>query len=146
MTRINKTPTKNQNDEGDRPLNSIISVLIGGGILAFIEFLITRHDKKRDKGKEVLDAIKTLDRKVSRLEGTLDERDAVLARTHILRFRDELYNNQKHTSEYFEQTLDDIKTYEQYCNTHLKFANGRTVAAAEFIQDEYKRLFKEHKL
>ena len=127
-------------------MGQIISILIGGGILAFIEFLIRRHDKKHDKSEEVLKAIRAVDKKVDRLEEVMDERDAVLARTHILRFRDELYNNQKHTAEYFEQTLDDIKTYDYYCETHPKFANGRTVAAAKFIREEYQRLFKERKL
>lgn len=127
-------------------ITNIISVLIGGGIITFMEFLIKRHDQKHDKTEEILEAIEKVDKRVGNLEETMDERDAVLARTHILRFRDELYNDQKHTSEYFEQTLDDIATYDRFCESHPKFQNGRTVAAAQFIKDEYQRLFKEHKL
>ena len=127
-------------------IDNLVSILIGGGLLAFIQFLIQRHDKKHDRIDEVLKAVQDVNRKVDRLEEKVDERDAVLARTHILRFRDELYNDQKHTSEYFEQTLDDISTYNMYCKEHPGFQNGRTVAAAEFIREEYKRLFKEHKL
>lgn len=127
-------------------LTTIISVLIGGGILGFVQFLITRKDSKQDKESAILSEIKTLSGRVERIENSLDERDAVLARTHILRFQDELYNNVKHSKEYFEQTLDDIQTYNQFCNDNPKFANGRTKAAAKFIQDEYDRLFKEHKL
>ena len=127
-------------------LTTIISVLIGGGILGFVQFLITRKDSKQDKESAILSEIKTLSGRVERIENSLDERDAVLARTHILRFQDELYNNVKHSKEYFEQTLDDIQTYNQFCNDSPKFANGRTKAAAKFIQDEYDRLFKEHKL
>ena len=127
-------------------LTTIISVLIGGGILGFVQFLITRKDSKQDKESAILSEIKTLSGRVERIENSLDERDAVLARTHILRFQDELYNDVKHSKEYFEQTLDDIQTYNQFCNDNPKFANGRTKAAAKFIQDEYDRLFKEHKL
>lgn len=127
-------------------LTTIISVMIGGGILGFVQFLITRKDSKQDKESAILSEIKTLSGRVERIENSLDERDAVLARTHILRFQDELYNNVKHSKEYFEQTLDDIQTYNQFCNDNPKFANGRTKAAAKFIQDEYDRLFKEHKL
>ena len=127
-------------------LTTIISVLIGGGILGFVQFLITRKDSKQDKESAILSEIKTLSGRVERIENSLDERDAVLARTHILRFQDELYNNVKHSKEYFEQTLDDIQTYNQFCNDNPKFANGRTKAAAKFIQDEYDRLFKAHKL
>ncbi len=127
-------------------IETVGAVLLGGGLFAFVEFLITRHDKKNDKQEEILESIQQISEKVSKLEETMEERDAVLARTHILRFRDELYNDQKHTSEYFEQQLDDIATYERFCEAHPKFANGRTVAAAEYIREEYKRLFKEHKL
>ena len=127
-------------------ITTIISVLIGGGILGFVQFLISRHDNKEDKEDSILSAIKDLSGRVERIENSLDERDAVLARTHILRFKDELYNGIHHSAEYFEQTLDDIQTYDQFCKDHPKFANGRTKAAAEYIREEYDRLFKEHKL
>ena len=124
----------------------IISILVGGGILAFMQFLITRYDQKHDRLKGILDRLGDLDKKVGQIEASLDERDAVLARTHILRFRDELYNNINHSQEYFEQTLDDIETYNQFCADHPKFANGRTKAASDYIRSEYDRLFKAHKL
>lgn len=127
-------------------IETLGTVLLGGGMFAFVEFLINRHDRKHDKQEEILESIEKISDKVSKLEETMEERDAVLARTHILRFSDELYNNQKHTMEYFLQTIDDCKTYEEFCETHPKFANGRTVAAAEYIREEYNRLFKEHKL
>ncbi len=129
------------------------SALIGGGLLVFIQFLITRHDQRHDKSKEILEAIQDVRKEVGDIRKDVDavreeasKRDAVLSRTHILRFRDELYNGQKHTSEYFEQTLDDIEVYERYCEGHPEFTNGRTKEAGKFIRDEYQRLFKEHKL
>jgi hypothetical protein len=125
---------------------TFFSVLLGGGSLTFVQFLINRHDQKHDKNKGILDRLEELSKKVDRVESSLDERDAVLARTHILRFRDELYNDIRHSQEYFEQTLDDIQTYDLFCSEHPKFANGRTKAAAKYIQDEYDRLFKAHKL
>jgi len=124
----------------------IVSILIGGGLLAFIQFLISRHDEKHDKTKEILEAIKDVKKDVDAVKADAQKQNAVLSRTHILRFRDELYNDMKHTSEYFEQTLDDIEVYEKYCEKNPDFANGRTKAAAKFIRDEYERLFKEHKL
>ena len=127
-------------------MDIFFSLLAGGGILTFVQFLISRYDQKHDKNAEVLTEIKNLSNRVEQIEQSLDERDAVLARTHILRFRDELYNNIKHSKEYFEQTLDDIQTYDMFCSQHPKFANGRTRAAADYIRSEYDRLFKEHKL
>lgn len=127
-------------------LITFFSVLLGGGILTFVQFLISRHDKKHDTTVGILERIDALSAKVDKVEASLDERDAVLARTHILRFRDELYNNIDHSQEYFEQTLDDIQTYDLFCSDHPKFANGRTKAASDYIRSEYDRLFKEHKL
>lgn len=127
-------------------ITSFVSILIGGGILGFVQFLISRHDAKHDKNKEICDHLEALDKKVDRIEASLDERDAVLARTHILRFADELYNGIHHSSEYFLQTLDDAATYEKYCEKNESFRNGRTTASVEYIQSEYERLLKEHKL
>lgn len=125
---------------------TVLGFVLGGGFLTFVQFMISRHDNKMDKEDSILDAIKALSDRVERIENSLDERDAVLARTHILRFQDELYNDVKHSKEYFEQTLDDIQTYDRFCADNPKFANGRTKAAAKYIQDEYDRLFKAHKL
>lgn len=125
---------------------TIFTALIGGGVVGLVQFLIQRNDARHDRNSEVLAAISRLDAKVNGLEETISEREAVLARTHILRFMDELYNGQHHTSEYFEQTLDDINTYHRFCEKHETFGNGRTEAAAEYIKKEYERLFSEHKL
>lgn len=127
-------------------ITTLLSLLAGGGILTFVQFLISRHDQKAGKKDDVLSAINTLSDRVEKIEKSLDERDAVLARTHILRFSDELYNGVKHSQEYFQQQLDDIETYNQFCERTPRFANGRTKAAAKYIQDEYDRLFKAHKL
>lgn len=126
--------------------NTIIGFLVGGSFLTFVQYMINRHDRKKDKNNAVLSAISTLSERVEKIENSLDERDAVLARTHILRFSDELYNGVKHSQEYFQQQLDDIETYNQFCAGHPKFANGRTKAAAKYIESEYDRLFKAHKL
>lgn len=127
---------------------TILGFILGGGFLTFIQYLITRHDQKHDQSNAILERLNALDTKVGKIEASLDERDAILARTHILRFKDELYNNgaESHSLEYYEQTLDDIQTYDQFCNEHPKFANGRTKAAAKYIRDEYDRLTQEHKL
>lgn len=84
--------------------------------------------------------------KVDRVENIIEEREAVLARTHILRFNDELLNNIHHTNEYFLQTLDDIKTYDKFCEKNPQFSNGRTVQAAENIKRIYEQLFDQHKI
>lgn len=124
----------------------ILTFVGGGSFLAFLQFLITRHDNKKGKNKEILDAIGRLSDEVIEVKEDANRREAVLARTHILRFRDELYNDIKHSQEYFEQTLDDMAVYDRYCEKNPEFQNGRTVEASLYIREEYRRLFKEHKL
>lgn len=125
---------------------TVIGFILGGSFLTFLQFLINRHDNKQDKSDAVLSAIKDLDGRVERIEKSLDERDAVLARTHILRFSDDIYNGINHSKEYYDQTLDDLKTYTKYCESNPGFANGRTEKAGEYIQKEYDRLIEAHKL
>ena len=126
--------------------SNILNIVIAGGLFAFIEFLIKRHDSKNDVTKDILKAVADTNTRLSVLENTVREDKAVQARTRILRFNDELYNGLHHSREYFEQLLDDIEAYDKYCSVHPEFANGRTKAAAKFIGQEYERLFKEHKL
>ncbi len=86
-----------------------------------------------------------ISQKVGKLEDTMNERDAILARTHILRFNDELYNGIKHSKEYFDQQLEDCDRYEQYCDSHPDFKNSRTVMATQNIKETYDKLMREHK-
>lgn len=124
----------------------LINILLGGGILAFIQWAVDKLSLWHTKNDKTVKAIDGLTDKVSALKETMDERDAVLARTHILRFNDELLNNVEHSNEYFMQTIDDIKTYEDYCDNHPNFSNGRTIQAANNIKRTYERLFDSHKL
>ena len=127
-------------------LTTIAGGTMGGALVGLIQFLIQRHDEKDGKYADILSAISKLSTEVRDIRHDQRERDAVLARTHILRFNDELYNNVHHTREYFDQTLDDIKTYEKFCEDNPEFANGRTEQASKYIRDEYERLYKERKL
>ena len=122
------------------------SALIGGGLLAFVQFLISRHDKKHDRFTEMMEMMADIKKEVSEIKQDASKSEAVRSRTSILRFQDELYNDIKHSKEYFDQVLDDIETYEKYCHDHPEFQNGRTKAAAKYIREERDRLFKEHKL
>lgn len=127
-------------------LTTIAGGTMGGALVGLIQFLIQRKDEKDGKYADILNAISKLTEEVQDIRHDQRERDAVLARTHILRFNDELYNNIHHTREYFDQTIDDIKTYEKFCEENPEFVNGRTEQAARFIRDAYERLYKERKL
>lgn len=121
----------------------IITIILGflgsSAVLTFAQFLLTRHDTKKNLTKEIMNRIDSLENKI-------DEGNAILARTHILRFSDELRNNITHSNEYFKQQIMDCDTYDKYCEAHPEFKNGLTEISSQYIKDTYKRLLEEQKI
>ena len=83
--------------------------------------------------------------KVDQSEARQDERDARTARTHILRFGDEVRIGTRHSKESFDEVLADITAYEAYCSRHPEFPNNRTRAAEAFIEETYDKCLRENK-
>ena len=122
-------------------LKYVITLLTCGALYGFIQFLITRHDNRKNNLKNIEAKIDAVSKEVTLVRDEQSEFKATLARTHILRFHDELKNGISHSDEYFRQQILDIDTYNRYCETHPKFANGVTVMASEHIIDEYRKTF-----
>jgi len=120
-----------------------LAIAGSGALLGFVQFILTRIFVKQDRNDEVIKKIGEVKTKLDELSDRVDENAAVLARTHILRFSDELQNGIKHSSDYFRQQMDDIGTYERYCSTHPDFANGYTQAAARYISNTYDKLLEK---
>ena len=143
-------------------VTAFIGVLIGGGILTFVEFMIKRHDDKKSRKSGVLKAISDLDKKVderfdtlnakiSEVDEKVDERSAVSARVRILRFADEMMEGRKHSRDSYEQCLEDIDYYELYCfgdgeehKGHPNFKNNKTVSTVEYIKNNYAERLEKH--
>lgn len=124
-------------EKGDIVL--LIAAFIGSnavfGFLQFIiQFLVTRADMKQNFGKGLED-----------LNAKVDRNQAILARTHILRFADDLRNGVHHSEEYFRQQMLDCDTYDAYCRDHPDFSNGLTVIASKYIKDEFIKHYTEGK-
>ena len=114
----------------------VMAVFASSGFWVFVQYLINRHDGT----KKELQAISA---QVARLSEKVDSNAAVLARTHILRFDDELLNGVVHSQEYFRQQMDDIDTYEDFCKAHPDFRNSYTTIASEHIRNTYKKLLEK---
>ena len=134
---------------------TLIGVLLGGGVLAFVQFLIQRNDSKHDKMEEVNKSIRALsenakerfdvlDRKIDTVNAKGDERFAVSSRVRILRFEDELQEKRKHSKDSWDQAMSDIDYYENYCQAHPKFKNNQTVATVEHIKNGYMERLEKH--
>lgn len=117
----------------------IVSLLSATAVWDFVKFLINRKDDTKAQIVEVKKSINKLDERIN-------ENQAILARTHILRFDDELLNDVKHSKEYFSQTLQDIDVYEAFCMNHPNFKNSFATAAINHIRKTYDELLDKHKL
>ena len=120
--------------------NTLIGVLIGGGLIGFIEFLIRRNDEKKNKSNEILAALKSISDKIVGIESRLDKDNADEARRNILSFDDELRRSMDHSEESFNQVLSDIKFYRNYCRTHADYENDRATSATAHILETYQKV------
>lgn len=116
---------------------TIITAIIGSNALfAFLTYLIQRRDSQKN-------GIDRIAKQIEKLEQKVDENSAVLARTHILRFSDELQNGVTHSQEYFRQQMDDCDTYDDFCTAHPEFKNSYTILAEQHIKETYKHLLEK---
>lgn len=114
----------------------VIAVIGSNGIWAFLQFILTRKDKEVDR-------LTLIEQTIEKISATIAENQAILSRTHILRFSDELQNGVRHSQEYFRQQLDDIDTYDKYCKAHPDFLNSYTISASSHIKTVYDKLLKD---
>jgi hypothetical protein len=119
----------------DLILKLVLAIIGSNAFFSFLQFVITRQDNK-----------KGIEKQIKRISQKIDENSAVLARTHILRFSDELKNGIEHSAEYFRQQLDDCDTYERYCDKNPDFKNSYTMVANKYIKETFERLTKEGKI
>ena len=124
-------------------IGAVLVAVLGSKIWDLIAARLKRKDEKEDKQDRVLQALKDIRKDITSISNKVDENAAVLARTHILRFNDELINGVEHTQEYFRQQLQDIDTYEKYCDKHPDFKNTYAVMAIHNIKTTYDRLLSK---
>ena len=124
----------------------ILAVLASGAVFSFVQFLITLGFSRKDKSNEIEKKLDNLNDKIDKVAESVDENAAILARTHNLRFSDEIKNGMVHSSEYWRQQLDDCDTYQRFCDSHPNFKNSYTEHADKHIKDTYDQLKREGKI
>lgn len=125
-------------------METFIGIILGGSFLAFLEFLIRRHDQKHDRMASVLEQIKALRQRVDEIDAKGDEREAVNMRVRILRFADEMMEERRHSKDSFDQVLSDITGYDKYCAAHPEFRNNQTAATVDYIKRNYAERLEKH--
>lgn len=131
-------------------MKDVLLILVSGGLFSFIQFFISFGFSRKDQAKEIKAELKELKEEqqegFKELNNKVDYNAAVLARTHILRFNDEILNGMKHSREYWRQQLDDCDTYEEFCRENPDFKNSYTEIADKNIKTTFEKLMNEGKL
>lgn len=104
--------------------------------------------KEMEKTQESIKASQDAARRdMERMQATLDnhiredeDEKARNQRYRILRFYDEMCEHKKHSESHFEDILDDIDDYEQYCVGHPDFRNNRGKVAMLYIKGAYGKI------
>ena len=115
---------------------------------SILALCLQRKWQKEDRSADKLDAINA---EVTSVKKTLNEHiatdaeaDAKQARRRIIDFADECRRSVRHSEEHFDNVLEDIDTYEKYCDTHPKFENRKAVQSIKFILDIYDKCKREN--
>lgn len=124
---------------------SIFFGWIGDKLMAGMKHEVS--ELKRELAKEVADIksdVSSVKDNIEELREEHREDEAIGSRIRILRFADEVYQKEEHSKEYFNQILDDITRYKDYCKAHPDFQNDKTVIATERIEEVYRHCLKTH--
>lgn len=94
--------------------------------------------------KRIDTELKSVKQELGAMQYSGEQNEAKAARTKILRCSDEVYRGDRHSKEYFDNILEDIKTYTDYCRDHQEFKNERAVIAIRRIEEVYERCLRDH--
>lgn len=100
--------------------------------------------------KEMLDKLDGVSKRIEELEIVNkrqdEERDRQLAldaRRRILSTADEIRKKIRHSEEFFNDALDDISYYRNYCREHPDFENAKAVISSKVIEETYQQCLLE---
>lgn len=113
-------------------LTILVTILGSAGVFSFIEYLITRRDKRTGMLAEIKKEIDEL--KVLRLHDRATD-----ARRRILRASDEVQVGTQHSREWWDQIIEDITEYEKYCLSHANYENNKAKIAIKELTECYEQ-------
>ena len=92
------------------------------------------------------DKVDKLAAQVTRLQNSVDESAAKLAREKILEFGDDLIYEpeRRHSKDRFDDVVQHITEYDTYCAEHPDFKNHMTESTTKLILSTYERCMVEH--
>lgn len=99
------------------------------------------HKKDQEENDKRLRAVENTQ---SEFEKYYKRDDAKSARRRILSCADELRRGVEHSQEFFDDVLEDISYYNNYCKENPDFENMKAVVAIEFITETYHKCLKDN--
>lgn len=83
---------------------------------------------------------------VTKLQNSVDESAAKLAREKILEFGDDLIYQpeRRHSKDRFDDVVQHITEYDAYCAAHPEFKNHMTESTTKLILSTYEKCMTEH--
>lgn len=110
----------------------------------FVKEQIERIDKFETEIKVVKETVqKAVDLLQTHVRDS-DRRNAERARRHILAFEREIQWDVKHSREEFEDVLETVQRYEDYCAAHPDFKNHVAGEATNHIKEIYRERLRKH--
>ena len=123
-------------------ISGVFSLL--GIVVTVIPTIIANRKKTQESIKQTTEAMeKRIDRLQTSYDAHVRDYEAAKAssqRYRVLRFYDEVCDNQRHSESHFEDILQDIDEYENYCKHHEDYKNNRGHVAMEYIKELYGKL------
>ena len=93
---------------------------------------------------DIMTAVKELKTEMDGIKADMNQDRAKLQRAKIIRFGSEIRTRQRHSKDYFDEIMNDITEYEQYCNEHQEFKNNITASTVKLIVQTYEKGLREN--
>lgn len=113
----------------------IIAVLGSSLLTTILTRIFTLRDRKKDKSDQILKSIAEVKKDLLSHKRSDEEHRANMSRTRIIHFSDELRRGVLHSEESFNNILDDIDAYENYCKKNNEYVNSKADAAIRNIKE-----------
>lgn len=119
------------------PITLFTAIVGSTAVASLIQFFVTRNDDQRAL---IQDLIKAL----NRLQDVFDQYRAKCARRDILVASDDVRYGTRHSKEWWNQVLEDITEYNQYCDAHPEFKNNKAVHAIAHLDTTYAKILAKN--
>lgn len=102
-------------------------------------YIVQKYENEKEKTARFSKTIEDVRVELANITRIINENEASVCRYRVLRFNDEIIHKVRHTKEHFDQVLDDITSYEQYCEDHPEYENNKAVLAIANIKRTYDK-------